>query len=317
MVFVFFIVSLLVLAFVGTFNKQDIKSFVRKTQALEFGDKKKKAFRPYKSFMSKIETRYKLKGNYAHKKRIETDLAQAGFKYKYFQFQVFSIAVGIGLAVLSYILIRNEFLFVSLVVFGRFIPPQILEIIKNKRILKVEKQVGPFMQIITKRYLLSKDMEKSIRSSKKEFAGVEPMHSEILIAIAELDAKTPSKDVLSGLALRTSNKYLQRYADYYEIASKIGTAKVRQSLLSQAYEQYKEDFDLKVELKKKIAEPVRDSYIMVMSLPVFMSFGMLAIEGYMDFILYNIVGKIMVSVVVCIVIFLLWVINKKIGAPIK
>jgi len=304
------IILFIALTVFNIFSKTDFSESFRKNQAKDMGSNGN-------SFMRKLEKRTIEKTKYSKRNKIETQCKQAGFPLKYYQYYLLTIISAIGLALLTFVAIGNEYLAVEFLFVGRIIPMQVITIIRNKRIEKLEQQIGPFLDMSIKRYLSTKDFEKALRLTKGEFKGMEPLFTELKLAIAELDSKTPVTEVMDNLALRCNNKYLERFSDYYKIASSIGTQEARENLLTQAYLQYEEDRSLKQMLKKELSEPVRDSYIMVISVPLFASFGFIAMDGYGDFLLNQLTGKLMLAGVVGVIIAIIWFINNKIGGPIK
>ena len=88
-------------------------------------------------------------------------------------------------------------------------------------------------------------------------------------------------------------------------------------MLGQAYLQYEEDRQLRQMLKREISEPVKDSYILVLTVPLFACFGFISMDGYSDFLLNQLTGQIMVAALFGIIMGVIWFINNKIGAPLK
>jgi tight adherence protein B len=307
--------ALIVILFIGltifnTFSKTDFSESFRKNQAKDMASESN-------SFMRKLEKRTLEKTKYSKRHKIETECKQAGVPMKYYQYYLLTIISAIVLFLFALFVVGNEFLAIEFIFIGRMVPMQIITIMKNRRISKLEQQIGPFLDMSIKRYLSTKDFEKALRLTKDEFRGLEPIYTELKITIAELDTKTPVAEAMDNLATRCNNKYLVRFSDYYKIASSIGTQEARQNLLTQAYLQYEEDRSLKQVLKKELSEPVRDSYVMVASVPLFACFGFIAMNGYADFILNQLTGKLMLAGVVGVIMGVIWFINNKIGAPLK
>ena len=160
------------------------------------------------------------------------------------------------------------------------------------------------------------NFEKALILTTEEFKGIEPMYSELKSTVAEIQVGVNVGDALDNLARRTANQYLKRFSDFYKIAYKLGTQEVREKLLTQAYVQYEENRQMKAFMKKEISEPVRDSYIMVVTVPVFFMFGVVAMPGYSEFMFQETIGKVILAVIVGVLLGVIWYINKKIGAPI-
>ena len=162
-----------------------------------------------------------------------------------------------------------------------------------------------------------KDFEKALKLTREEFRGLEPMYTELKVTTAEIDSKVPIHEALDNMAERSENKFLIRFADYYKIASAIGTKDARENLLGQAYIQFEEERVLRALLKKEISEPKRDAMMMIVTIPVFMMFGVFVMDGYWEFISQEFLGKLMVAAVAFAMILLVWFLNAKIGGPLK
>lgn len=306
----FVMVGLIILTIFNTFSKTDFSDSFRKTQAKDMGNDSE-------SFMRKLERETTERTKYSKRTETERICKQAGFPLKYHELLLIKIGTAIASSILSFLAIKNPFLSIELLFVGGIIPMQVITFIRNKRVGTLEKQIGPMMQMVIKRYLSTKDFTKAMQLTLYEFKGMEPMYTELKLTVAELDANVTVDQALDNLAMRCDNKFLERFSDYYKIASAIGTQEARENLLGQAYLQYEEDRQLRQLLKVELSEPVKDSYIMVVSVPLFACFGFVAMDGYADFLLNQLVGQIMIAAVVGIVLGVIWFINNKIGAPLK
>lgn len=304
------VIMFIVLSVFNTFSKTDFSDTFRKTQAKEMGQESE-------SFMRKIEEETTKRTKYSKRYEVERICRQAGIRLKFHEIFVLKIITAIALSVGMFILIRNPFLSVELIFVGQMIPMQIITFIRNKRVGRLEQQIGPMMQMLIKRYLSTKDFARATSLTVVEFKGLEPLYTELKYTVAELEANVTVERAMDNLAERCDNKFLERFSDYYKIASTIGTQEARENLLGQAYLQYEEDRKLRQMLKIEISEPVKDSYIMVLTVPLFACFGFVAMDGYADFLLNQIVGQIMVAALFGIVMGVIWFINNKIGAPLK
>ena len=304
------IIMFIALAIFNTFSKSDFSDTFRKNQAKEQAKEED-------SFMRKVERQTNDRVKYSKRYEVERLCRQAGFKIKYHELFVIKWACGIGLAVLVAVVIQNYFLAFELIFVGQMIPMQIITFIRNKRVADLEKEIGPMMQMVIKRYLSTKDFAKAMALTATEFKGMEPLYTELKYTVAEMEANVTVEKALDNLAERCDNKFLERFSDFYKIASSIGTQEARENLLGQAYLQYEEDRQLRQLLKVQISEPVKDSYIMVITVPIFACFGFIAMDGYADFLLHQLVGKVMVAALFGIIMGVIWFINNKIGAPLK
>lgn len=304
---VFFIVMSALLIFDSFVGEKDVAELRKQqTDSLKKENNIRMRFDEYTKQKVKYNKRYKM----------ETLCMNAGYKdLKYSDVVLINMLSSFVMLFIFGVILNNIFLGIILGAVAWKVPVQILTAIKNKRITTLENQIGVFMNMVTKRYINTGDFEKSLVLTRDEFKGIEPMYGELNVTVAEVKVGISVGEAMDNLARRTGNGYMKRFADFYKIAYKLGTDEVREKLLTQAYEQFEENRKLKEFMKKEIAEPVRDSYIMVATIPIFFVFGAFAMPGYMDFMLFNILGKITMAVIVLIIIFSIWFINKKVAAP--
>ena len=306
-----FIVFLLIAVTIfNAFSKSDFTEAFRKQQAKEQGNESE-------SFMKKLERMTSEKTKYSKRAEVERICRQAGFKLKYHELFLIRIICSVLLFCVGFFFIGNPFLAFEMIFLGQMIPMQVITMIRNKRVGALEMQIGPMMQMVIKRYLSTKDFTKAMTLTRVEFKGMEPMYTELNMTVAELEANVTVEKALDNLAERCDNKFLERFSDFYKIASAIGTQEARENLLGQAYLQYEEDRQLRALLKRELSEPVKDSYILVATVPLFACFGFLSMDGYGDFLLNQLVGQVMIAVLFGIIVGVIWFINNKIGAPLK
>lgn len=249
------------------------------------------------------------------KYKVETMCLQAGHELSYGEFKVLCITVAIVLPLLMLILMNNIYLGIVFAFIGYHTPAQIMQSKANKRVVKMEDQVGSFLRIVLERYKTNKDLSKSIVQTLPDFKGNEPFYSELKKSVVEINLGIPSDETLNSLARRTGNKFLLRFSDYYKITENLATHNSKVELLNQAFLQYEEQRQMKSLLKKEIAGPVREAYIMVMATPIFMVYQSFATDGYLDFMLHEELGQIGIAGVVLVLLGCVWFINAKIGAP--
>ena len=217
---------------------------------------------------------------------------------------------------LMLIIMNNIFLSVIFAFIGYKIPSQYLKNKANKRVIKMNDQIGSFLRMVIERYKNSKDLAISVAQSIPDFMGYEPIYSELKKTGAEIDMGLPIEDILDSLARRTGSKYLTKFSDYAKMTREISTHEAKTALLVQAYEQYMEDRELQNLLKKEISGPVRDAMIMVMATPLFMAYQSVSTDGYLDFLLHDKIGQFGFATIVGVLLLCVWFINSKIGAPI-
>lgn len=305
-IIIFLIISIIANNF---FNDDTIENFRKKqVETAESNES---------DFSKKMESYLNTKVKFTKRMEIELLAKQAGYNLKYYQYFSFQVLCSAVLFFFSLIVVKNEFLAVEMIFLGSMIPKQILTHVRNKRVEKLEKQLSPFFQMIIQRYLSSQDMEKSLRLTREEFVGMDPMYTEITRTVAELDSKVPISEALDNLAKRSMNKYLARFSDYYKMASNIGTQAARKDLLGQVKIQYEEDKALKNTLNTEISEQVRDSHLMIASIPLFGVFGALMMDGWTEFMFGTLIGKIVIASMFGVVMAVIWFINNKIGAPLR
>lgn len=266
------------------------------------------------SFRNKFKEETTKRVSFNKREQIEILCLNAGFDVSYSDYLLLCFFSAVFCFLFISIIIKNIYLglVISIIIFNT--PKQILIIIKRKRLDKLELQIGPFMKMVIKRYETSRDFEKAMIATTKEFFGTEPLFTELSKTVSEMNLMSIN-EALDNLAKRTSNKYLGLLADYYRISSALGTNEVRKKLLNQAYIQYDENRKLKSFLKEQISEPIRDSYFILATVPIFFLFGCFYINGYTNFMFNTTLGKITMTVLFVIMLGAVWFVNKVIGAP--
>ena len=254
-----------------------------------------------------------------HSKRyeIETLCLQAGFRITYVEYVMISISSAIVGSVLMVMILNNPLLGFIFLFLGYMFPKQVITLIKNNRVEKMEKQIGPFMQMVIKRYESTRDFSRALELTTAEFRGEDPLYTELRYTVLDLNLGVPVADAMDGLARRTGNKYMGRLADYYRIASAIGTDDVRKRLLNQAYMQYEENREAKALMKKELSGIRGEAYIMLGSIPMFALYQILTNDDYIPFMTETLMGKIGTAVIFSIFMGALWFINNKITAPLE
>ena len=267
------------------------------------------------SFRQKFDKEIEQRTKFTHREAIEMLCLNAGFDLKYSDYILICSCISICLFFLSTFLINNVFLGIVLAFIGFKFPKQILGMIKTKRVEKLEQQIGPFLNMVIKRYEYTKDFEKSMINTTKEFVGMEPLFTELTKTVSEMALGISTTKALDNLAKRTSNKYLGLFSDYYAIAISLGTDEVRKNLLNQAYIQYEENRKMKSFLKEQISEPIRDCYLMIAVVPLLFLFGCFVINGYTDFMFNTLIGQAVIAGTFVALLGAIVFVNKVVGAP--
>lgn len=257
------------------------------------------------------ESRVRFSKRYA----IETLCLQAGMKLTYAEYLMISIGSALVFAVLVTMIMNNPILGIIFLLVGYMVPKQFITFMKNRRIGLMEKQIGSFMQMVIKRYETTRDFGKALELSTVEFKGEEPLYSELHRTVMDINLGMPVTESLDNLARRTGNKYLERLSDYYKIASTLGTDDIRKKLLTQAYTQFEENRIAKQTMKKELATVVRESYIMLGSIPMFGAYQVMTNDSYIDFMTNTTMGKIGTVAIAVVFMGAVWFVNTQISKP--
>lgn len=255
------------------------------------------------------------KVRYSKRHAIETICIQAGLPLTYAEYLMISGATGLVVSIFVGMIMNNPILAIIFLVIGYMIPNQVITLLKNRRVGLMEKQVGSFMQMVIKRYETTRDFSKALELSTTEFKGEEPLYSELRKTVLDISLGKPVPDAMDGLARRTGNKYMARLSDYYKIASAIGTDEIRKKLLNQAYQQFEENRVAKQTMKKDLASVVRESYIMLGSIPMFAIYQLMTNDNYIDFMTNTFLGKVGSVIILGVFMGAVWFVNNKISAP--
>jgi len=251
-------------------------------------------------------------------KRMATEklCLQAGYNISYADYIIINIISAIVCAVLFNVLFSNILLGIIFLVIGYFIPSQFFMVKRNKRITKMDEQVGSCLKMIIERYKNTKNMKKAIEDTALEFHNEPPLGAEMERMVISINLGKSVEDSLDEFASRTGNKYLQRFSDYYKICSEIGTTEVRE-MLNQALLQYREDRHNKLLLKKEISSVKSEAYIVLAGVPFVAIYQSFMDPEYVSFMTTTVVGQVGTALIVTAFMCALWFINKKIGAPIE
>lgn len=290
------------------FNKETIRG-LRESQAFSLNRNNFIVKNLEKGIEKKIKPSKRIK--------VEEMVQQAGLNISYGEYFILSLLSASLMAMIFGFSMNNVILGIIIGALGFFIPHQAIAYVKNKRLKLMEAQIGSFMKMIIARYKKNKDFTACLRLVEREFQGAEPIHSEIIKTIVEIDSSVSTEEAIENLGKRTGNKYMKRFAAYYKITASIGTETARTNVLDQAFKQFDEDYQLKRELKREIAGPVQEAYIMVAAVPGFAIQQAMTNPDYIDIMTTTTIGKIGTAAILGVLILIVWFINAKLGAPLE
>lgn len=264
-------------------------------------------------FEETVEKRIKTNKRY----NIESTILRAGFDWSYAELLLVQVGIAILMFIVVLMVMDNLLLGVLFGVVAYLTPGQAFGFIANQRTTRMEGQVGSFIQLVTERYFSHGDFALAIKQSAPDFKGAEPMYGEIQKTILDMEVGTPTSDSLINLARRTGNRFLHQLADYYEIASTLGTKDARERIVGQAWIQFNEDYKMKQTLKSEIAGPKNEAYIMLGFIPIMIGYQSIFSADYLPFMLTTSTGKLGCVFIAAVIMGCVWFINKKIGAPLE
>jgi len=286
-----------------------------KKQLLEERKRQSQNFLRENILKRKLEQYIEQKVRFSKRYDIETLCLQAGFRLSYTEFVILSIFSAILSSILILTSLNNPILALLFLFIGYFFPKQLLIFIRNHRLERMNSLIGPFMKMLLKRYETTKDFRKSLELTLEDFEGDKLLYPEIQQTVLDVQLGVPVAEALEQMARRTGNKYLLRFADYYKIASEVGTEEVRNTLLPQAYIQYEKNRKAKSKTKRSLAGIRREAYIIIGAIPLFALWQMMSDPKYIDFMTGTFIGKIGTAVVVLIFMGAIWFVNNKLLAP--
>lgn len=245
----------------------------------------------------------------------EEKLHRAGAKITYTSSVFLSLLAAFVFAAGVYLLIKNPFMAIVFFGIGWNVPSVVLNFFVNKRISKLDDQIGMWMRMVIKRYQVIDDFYESFMSTIADFAGEEPIYTELITTRNNIERGDSVSDALHDLARRIDNKYMMRFADYYEITSDIGTEEARHEVLEQALLQYQEHVTLTRELNKQLSELAMEAYLMLAFVPGVVAYQILTDDSYITFMTTTLLGQIGSSVIAALWLICFWVVSTKISEP--
>lgn len=303
-------VGLLVAILVIIFTVIDFKSFNKKDPKNFNKDWSKR------SILSKrLENEFKNKVTLSKRYRVEQIVRRAGYNFDYWTLMVYRIGFSIAGILFGIFVVQNLPLGITLGFVGFLLPLEIIKLIANNRMAKLEDQVGLVMRMLSKRYETTGDMPQALRDTLDDIEGQEPIHEEMERVSAEIGMGVTPIEALESASDRIGNKFFERFVIFYTIASDAGTDETKRKLLEQAVKQYEDNKMVKLEQIKQLREPIFALKIFTALIPFAFIAGAFAVEGFVDFYLHNQIGKIAISVVMAILLWIISFINAKVSAP--
>lgn len=250
------------------------------------------------------------------RRKVEDKYQKAGIKLNYANSFAICLVAGTILSLVSLFGLKNPYMAISAFGFGWNVPGLLATFFANRRLEKINGQVGMFMRMVIKRYQVLKDFYLALETTTDDFVGEEPMYSELITTLNNINRGDPIDDALHEFAQRTDNKFLKRFADYYAISSEIGTAEARENILGQALTQYEEHMELSRELKKQLSELSMEAYLMLLFVPAVIVYQCMNDASYIPFMTTTMLGKVGSAVILTVWLLCFWVINVKLAAPV-
>lgn len=311
---VFAIFYIIIAVAINKMGEEKVENKIKKSRSKKGGHDRNARYSG-SSIKKQLEHVVSEKADVKKKYKIETMCLQAGHELSYGEYKIICFSVALALPILMLMVMKNIYLAVVFGFIGFHIPGQYMKTMANKRVKKMEMQVGSFIRMILERYKTNKDMAQSITQTLPDFHGLTPFYDVLKNATAEIRLGIPTEDVIDNMVRKTGNKFLSRFSDYYKMTDNLTTHEAKIDLLNQAYEQYQEDCDMKAMLKEKISGPVNEAYIMVGATPAFMTYQAIFSDGYLDFMINTEMGQVGIAGIIGVLLLCIWFINAKIGAP--
>lgn len=264
---------------------------------------------------SSIEKSVSRKLSYKKKDKWVNIIKQSGVNVTLEELLTYSIVAGVLACAVSGFVLRS-ILFALIIGFVFLIGPFLyINTRRNRRLNRVNEEVGMFLNLVTKRYESSQNMVSALVYTRDEMSGM-ILAGELDKALVDINLGVPISDVLIDMGKRMENKYLQRFADYYEVLSEMGSSEITEKLFNTLLNQYQSDLQLKRSLKQALRSPARDCYALIAMAPIFFIYQATMNEEYLPFMLNTTLGKIGIGIVIIVIILSVVVIEKKLSAPI-
>ncbi|RHV70293.1 MULTISPECIES: type II secretion system F family protein [Clostridia] len=276
---------------------------------------KKKKEQSKNPVMEILESTLKEHTSVARRHKKEKLYLQAGLKLNYTQGILIGLIIGIAGFVAMQVALDNMILSLFMFLVGNMLPDMVITMIKNRKDIHINNQVGSFFTMILKRFEVLGDFYKAFIATKDDFVGEDPMYSELDRAVSNIENGMPLTKALREIGERLDNKYLIRFADYYAVAAEIGTEEARNNILNQAVAQYQKNEENMRSMRKQLRELTMEAYVMVAVIPIIIAYSCVTQHDYITFVTTTLLGKVGLSAVIIITAGIFWFVNKKVGAP--
>lgn len=250
--------------------------------------------------------------------KVEELLMRAGLDgWSYGEFMLIKIVISFIGILVSWLFLSTPVITIMSGVTLYILPSQLIQTIASRRISRMEVDIGTFIQLTIERYKVHGDFQRAIKQSASDFEGREPIYSEIRKTILDFNVGVPTSVAVDNMGKRTGNKFIGQLANYYEIASTIGTESSRDDIIGQAWINFNDDYKMKKQHEQEIDGPKKDAYIIVGALPLLMLFQANVDENYIDFFLNTTIGQLGLGTILTVTLLSIIFINKKIGGPLE
>lgn len=254
---------------------------------------------------------------YEKRNKLQRILMQSGLSLTVADIIILSIISSITLGIILTLAMQNEVLLWVGILCGGMIPWQVVNFIRNRRIIKLDSQVASFIRMTVKRYYVTGQLSASIEMTLDDFKGQEPITSEIKKTISDLEVGTSAIDALDAMEKRTQNQYLKIFVSNLRASTDIGTETMKQRLLDAVIEKFDEDIKLKSELKREISAPVMEGFMLMLIVPATFIMQAVSNEDYLPFMKNEPIGKFAIALAVGLMFTSAWIIINRVGAPLE
>lgn len=256
------------------------------------------------------------KMEYEKRKKAETLLKQSGLSITMIDIYLMGIICGTVLAIMAMLALNNWMAAIALFGVGCIIPKNIVVLIRNKRVAKLDNQVCMFIRMTVKRYYVTNNFIQSMEDSLKDFDGQQPITSELKATLAEIELGTSAVDALESMARRTSNSYMKLFANNYRAAMSIGTYEMNEKLLDSVVDKFDKDIKLRSKMKREISQPVLEGLLMMTIVPATFIMQTYNDPGYFKFMKNEPLGQMAMAGAIVLLGASIWLLVNKVAAPI-
>ncbi len=265
----------------------------------------------------KIEEISEKRSTAKQREEIENLCVQAGFDLTYTEFVSLRLGASLFTIVVFSLFFRNVLWSLPFAVPVWFVIPSIFGVLRNRRISKIEEQLGSFMNMAINRYRVAGNMTNVLMLMADEYVGIEPLYSELLRVREMLKRGMRDIDALSEFARRSGNPYLKLFSDSYKNAAELGHKETTDNLLNDAYTQYNEHITSRIKLEKEVHKAKKDVWLMLATVGVSVVMGASVNENYLYFMSQTTWGRIGTFTIVGTVVLVIITVIKYVDAPIR